>query len=91
VVAAACIGWSLPGTPRPRNYEAVVMDHKIVRRDTREGHIVACDLSRCVRILGNGKNVEPNSAPGLIDSGDAARQPGQARIPAQSETQPSQP
>ena len=49
VVAAAFIGWSLPGTPRPQNYEAFVMDNKIVRLDTREGHIVACDLRRCVR------------------------------------------
>ena len=91
VVAAAFIGWSLPGTPRPQNYEAFVVDNKIVRLDTREGHLVACDFNRCVRILGNGKEVQPNSAPGLIPSGDAARQSGQARIPAPAESQPSQP
>ena len=91
VVAAAFVGWSLPGTPRPQKYEAFVVDNKIVRLDTREGHIVACDFSRCVRILGNGKNVEPNSAPGLIASSDAARQSGQAAVPAQRESQPSQP
>ncbi len=91
VVAAAFIGWSLPGTPRPQNYEAFVVDDKIVRLDTREGHIVACDFSRCVRILGNGKNVEPNSAPGLIASSDAAPQSGSASIPAPVESQPSRP
>src|SRR5687767_537055 len=91
VVAAAFIGWSLPGTARPQNYEAFVVDKKIVRVDTREGHIVACDFSRCVRILGNGKNVQPNSAPGLIASSDAAPQPGRARIPAAGESQSAQP
>ena len=91
VVAAAFIGWSLPGTPRPQNYEGFVVGNKIVRLDTREGHIVACDFSRCVRILGNGKNVEPNSAPGLIASSDAAPQPAQARIPEPAESQPSKP
>ncbi len=91
VVAAAFIGWSLPGTPRPQNYEAFVVDDKIVRLDTREGHIVACDFSRCVRILGNGKNVEPNSAPGLIASSDAAPQTGRASIPPPAESQPAQP
>ena len=91
VVAAAFIGWSLPGTPRPQNYEAFVVDNKIVRLDTREGHIVACDFRRCVRVLGNGKNVDPNSAPALIASSDAAHQPAQARIPAPSEPRPAQP
>ena len=90
VVAAAFIGWSLPGTPRPQNYEAFVVDNKIVRLDTREGHLVACDFSRCVRILGNGKDVQPNSAPGLIASGDGARQSGRASIPAPSESPPAQ-
>ena len=91
VVAAAFVGWSLPGTPRPQKYEAFVVDNKIVRLDTREGHIVACDFSRCVRILGNGKNVEPNSAPGLIASSDAARPSDRTSIPAPAETQPSKP
>ena len=91
VVAAAFIGWSLPGTPRPQNYEAFVVDNKIVRLDTREGHLVACDFKRCVRILGNGKEVQPNSAPFLIASSDAAPQSGPATIPAPSASQPSQP
>jgi hypothetical protein len=87
VIAAAILGWSLPGTPRPQKYDAFVVDDKIVRLDTREGHIVACDFRRCVRILGNGKNVEPNSAPGLIASRDAAPR----SIPAPAESEPSQP
>ena len=91
VVAAAFIGWSLPNSPRPQKYEAFVVDNKIIRLDTREGHIVACDFSRCVRILGNGKNVQPNSAPGLIDSRDAARQPAQPSIPAGGASQPPNP
>ena len=81
VVAAAFIGWSLPSSPRPQKYEAFVVDNKIVRLDTREGHIVACDFSRCVRILGNGKEVQPNSAPGLIASRESAAQPSETSIP----------
>ncbi len=91
VVAAAFIGWSLPGTPRPQNYEAFVVDNKIVRLDTREGHLVACDFRRCVRILGNGKEVEPNSAPGLIASSNAPPQSGRASIPTSGESRPAQP
>ena len=91
VVAAAFIGWSLPSSSRPQKYEAFVVDNKIVRLDTREGHIVACDFSRCVRILGNGKNVEPNSAPGLVASSDAAAEARQMTIPAPAENQPARP
>ena len=91
VVAAAFIGWSLPGTPKPQNYEAFVVDNKIVRLDTREGHLVACDFKRCVRILGNGKEVQPNSAPGLIASGEPARQSAPATISPPSESRPAQP
>jgi hypothetical protein len=91
VVAAIFIGWSLPDAPRPQKYEAFVVDNKIVRLDTREGHIVACDFSRCVRILGNGKNVQPNSAPGLIDSRNTDRQPAPTSIPAAGASQPPNP
>ena len=90
VVAAAFLGWSLPGTPRPQNYEAYVVDNKIVRLDTREGHLVACDFSRCVRVLGNGKEVQPNSAPSLIASPEEG-QSGRASIPAPNESRPAQP
>lgn len=65
VAAAAIIGFSLPDAPRPPKYQAFVVDGKIVRLDTRDGHLVACDFNRCVRVLGNGKKVSPNSAPGL--------------------------
>ena len=91
VVAAVFIGWSLPGTVRPQKYEAFVVDNKIVRLDTREGHIVACDFTRCVRILGNGKEVQPNSAPGLTLSSTAAPQPSPPSIPAPGESRPTQP
>ena len=88
VVAAAIIGWSLPNSPRPQKYEAFVVDDKIVRLDTREGHIVACDFTRCVRILGNGKTIQPNSAPGLIAAPPRA---AQNSIPAQGASQPRNP
>ena len=91
VVAAAFIGWSLPSSSKPQKYEAFVVDDKIIRLDTREGHIVACDFSRCVRILGNGKEVEPNSAPGLTLSRDAAARPGPASLPPPGESPPSTP
>lgn len=65
VAAAAIIGFSLPDTPRSPRYQGLVVDGKVVRLDTRNGNIVACDFSRCVRVLGNGKNLSPNSAPGL--------------------------
>ena len=72
VIAAAIIGWSFPDTARAPKYEGFVVDGKIVRLDTREGHVVACDFDRCVRVLGNGKNIDPNSAPGLPARGEAS-------------------
>ena len=91
VIAATIIGWSLPESAKPQKYEIAVVNGKIVRLDTREGHIIACDFSRCVRVLGNGKNVQPNSAPGLIASQEAASPPRENTIPAQTESRPPQP
>lgn len=59
VVAAAIIGHSLPDPPRTPAYQGFVAGGKVVRLDTRSGNIVACDFSRCVRMLGNGKALEP--------------------------------
>lgn len=68
VGAAAIIGFSLPDTPRSPTYQGFVVDGKIVRLNTRNGNIVACDFSRCVRVLGNGKHLARNSEPGLAPS-----------------------
>jgi hypothetical protein len=68
VAAAAIIGFSLPDAPRGPRYQAMIVDGKIVRLDTRNGNIVACDFRRCVRVLGNGKHLARNSEPGLAVS-----------------------
>lgn len=65
VIAAAVLGWTMPDPPNPARYEGFVVENKVVRLDTRHGHLVACDFNRCVRVLGNGKEIQPNSAPGL--------------------------
>ncbi len=91
VIAATIIGWSLPDSPKPQKYQVIVADGKIVRLDTREGHLVACDFNRCVRVLGNGKTVQPNSAPGLITSQGAAPPSSGNVIPAPAESPSSQP
>lgn len=66
IAAAGIIGYSLPDAPRTAAFEVHVVNGKIVRLDTRNGNIIACDLDRCVRVLGNGKKPQPNSAPGLM-------------------------
>ena len=83
VAAAAIVGFSLPDAPRPPKYQAFVVDGKIVRLDTREGHLVACDFNRCVRVLGNGKKLAPNSAPGLAPA-PAAPALAAPRAPAEA-------
>jgi hypothetical protein len=82
VVAAGIIGWSLPDAPSAPRYQGFVVDGKIVRLNTRDGNIVACDFDRCVRVLGNGKQLQSNSAPGLAASGEGAAAPAQPRLPA---------
>ena len=68
VAAAVIIGYSLPDTPRAPTYEAFVVEGKIVRLNTRNGNLVACDFERCVRMLGSGKKLARNSEPGLLAS-----------------------
>ncbi len=65
VIAAAVLGWTMPDPPKGARYEGFVVENKVVRLDTRHGHLVACDFNRCVRVLGNGKEIQSNSAPGL--------------------------
>jgi hypothetical protein len=90
VVAAAIIGWSLPESPEGQKFQGFVVDNKIVRLNTRDGNMVACDFSRCVRILGNGKDLQPNSAPGLIRGSDAAPPVGKPSISAPGQSPPSE-
>ena len=81
VAAAAIIGFSLPDTPRTPTYQGFVVDGKVVRLNTRTGNIVACDFARCVRLLGNGKKLEPNSAPGLAAPAPAPVLPAPGEAP----------
>ena len=91
VVAAAIIGWSWPDAPSAPKYQGFVVGEKVVRLDTREGHLVACDFNRCVRVLGNGKNIDPNSAPGLAAGVGAIAPPVTQSIPAPEGDQPKTP
>lgn len=74
VIAAGVLGWSMPDPPKSAKYAGFVIDNKVVRLNTQNGNIVACDFSRCVRVLGNGKYLQPNSAPGLAAPIDAQAQ-----------------
>lgn len=65
VIAAAVLGWTMPDPPEGAKYAGFVVGDKVIRLDTEHGHLVACDFNRCVRLLGNGKEVQPNSAPPL--------------------------
>ncbi len=89
VLAAVIIGWSLPETPDAPKYSAFVVGDKIVRLQTNRGFLVACDLNRCVRMLGNGKNIQPNSAPGLAAGAGAVPPPTRGALPAPQPKQPN--
>jgi hypothetical protein len=82
VIAAAIVGWSLPEEPEAPKYAGYVVENKIVRLNTENGNIVACDFNRCVRVLGNGKDLQPNSAPALAAPAGPAPAPAQPALPA---------
>ncbi|HEX8443013.1 MAG TPA: hypothetical protein VF631_05130 [Allosphingosinicella sp.] len=90
VIAAGIIGWSLPEAATPSHYQGFVVNDKIVRLNTGNGNIVACDFSRCVRVLGNGKDLQPNSAPGLT-LGSVSASNGRAITEAPPQAKPPQP
>ncbi|HEX8215216.1 MAG TPA: hypothetical protein VF582_07085 [Allosphingosinicella sp.] len=82
VIAAAIIGWAMPDKPQAPKYEGYVVEGRIVRLNTQNGNIVACDFNRCVRVLGNGKSLQPNSAPALAAPPAAAPAPARQFLPA---------
>jgi len=68
VVAAVIIGYSLPDAPRSPTYQAFVVEGKIVRLNTRNGNLIACDFERCVPVLGAGKKLVRDGNLGLMAS-----------------------
>jgi hypothetical protein len=59
VAAGALIAIAMPSSPssETQTYQGLIADGRIVRLNTDNGNIVACDWTKCVRILGNGKEV----------------------------------
>lgn len=61
MIAISARSWSGGGGSGVPDYQAFEVQGKMVRLDTDHGHLVACDFTKCVRILGNGKEVSPGT------------------------------
>ena len=83
VIAAAFIGFALPERSAGGRYEAFTLDGRIVRVDTGNGNIVACDWQRCVRVLGNGKWISKGNLT-VLPATESDR-PGKAAVEAAPE------
>ncbi|HMG46439.1 MAG TPA: hypothetical protein VK614_03155 [Allosphingosinicella sp.] len=69
VIAAALIALAIYWRPGPPRYQAVAApDGRILRVDTRNGTILACDGDQCWTVVRHGQHL--------------ARNPGRAALPA---------
>lgn len=58
VIAGAIIALAIYARPAPPRYQAAVGDGKIVRIDTRNGTVIACEGDRCATVLRRGQHLE---------------------------------
>jgi len=95
VIAGAIIAIAIYARPAPPRYQVAVGDGKIVRIDTRNGTVIACEAERCATVLRRGQHLErhlatPAPAPAALPA--PAPQPGAApqRAPAPAPAAPAQ-
>ena len=66
VIAGAIIAIAIYARPAPPRFQAAVGDGKIVRIDTRNGTVIACEGEHCATVLKRGQRLErslPRPAP----------------------------
>ena len=80
VIAGGLVALAIYFRPSPPRYQAAVGDGRIVRIDTRSGSVIACEGTRCYRILRRGQDLDDRAAAaqGLAGAGRAAG-PARAR------------
>jgi hypothetical protein len=66
IVAGAAIGLALYSRPGPPRYQIVATGNGIVRIDTRNGTVIACEAGRCMLVVQHGQHLDkyaPAKAP----------------------------
>jgi len=83
VIAAAIIAIAIYARPAPPRFQAAVGDGRIVRIDTRNGTVIACEAGVCATVLRRGQRLErslpPRPAPAALPAPTA---PAAAPAPA---------
>jgi len=85
VIAAAIIAIAIYARPAPPRFQVAVGDGRIVRIDTRNGTVIACEAGVCATVLRRGHRLErslpPRPAPAALPA-PAPAAPAAAPAPA---------
>jgi hypothetical protein len=83
VIAAAIIAIAIYARPGPPRFQVAVGDGRIVRIDTRNGTVIACEAGVCATVLRRGhrlgRSLPPRPAPAALPAPTA---PAAAPAPA---------
>lgn len=90
VIAGGLIALAIYFRPSPPRYQAAVGDGRVVRIDTRSGTVIACEGSRCYRVLRRGQELDdappakalPAPAPAAQPARPVPAPPSNAAVPA---------
>lgn len=77
VIAGGLIALAIYFRPSPPRYQAAVGDGRIVRIDTKSGSVIACEGTRCYRVLRRGQELDDPPPPPKALPAPVARQPAQ--------------
>jgi hypothetical protein len=58
IVAGAAIGLALYSRPGPPRFQAFATPNGIVRIDTRNGTVIACEAGRCMLVVRHGQHLD---------------------------------
>lgn len=93
VVAGALIGFGIywSSSEEPQTYQGFATDGEVFRLNTDSGTLIACNASRCIRVLERGQELAEGQGNTLFKAPPAA-QPGQAvQLPAPAPGHPAVP
>jgi len=82
VIAGAIVAIAIYARPAPPRFQAAVGDGRIVRIDTRNGTVIACEAGVCATVLRRGQRLERSlparPAPAALPAPAAAPAPAPA-------------
>jgi len=79
VIAAAIIAIAIYARPAPPRYQVAVGDGQVVRIDSRNGTVIACEAGQCWTVLRRGQSLERRPERAAVPKQDA---PAPRALPA---------